>query len=153
MKVKLSEITVLDQEINGVKTEHIFYPGLLGQKISFPLKFRLSTILSTQVEKAMKMILEERKRIAIANGAKEIQNGFEFEKTEGATSNHESSIKDIQGYKNFQNQYFEFLDDDNNSIEIDAGFKLSAFKNENDKVLHLEGHYKIIYKFIIDDLE
>lgn len=65
MKIKLKELVLLRQELNGLSdrtTGQVFYKGLLLQEIHFKAKYQLSK-LSKEIEKEVEELTESEKQL------------------------------------------------------------------------------------------
>jgi len=65
MKLKLKDLVLLRQELNGLSdrtTGQVFYKGLLLQEIHFKAKYHLSK-LSKEVEKEIEQLTESEKEL------------------------------------------------------------------------------------------
>jgi 5'-deoxynucleotidase YfbR-like HD superfamily hydrolase len=65
MKIKLKDLVLLRQEINGLSdrtTGQVFYKGLLVQDIHFKAKYHLSK-LSKEIEKEIEQLTESEKEL------------------------------------------------------------------------------------------
>lgn len=65
MKIKLKDIVLLKQELNGLSdrtTGQVFYKGLLSQELHFKAKYHLSK-LSKEVEKEFEHLAETEKEL------------------------------------------------------------------------------------------
>ena len=63
MKIKLQDVSILRQELNGVQepsTGKVLYKGLLTQEIHFKAKYHL-TKLSKEIEKESELLFESEK--------------------------------------------------------------------------------------------
>jgi len=111
MKITLFECFLFEQEINL----------LFKMSLPFPLKFRLETKFVPPLTTAGRLIQEKLKSLAVANGAKDTGNGWEFEK--GA----EGELLNQAGYEEFLKQNDEFLKAEENSIEIEHTIREELF--------------------------
>ena len=127
----------LQNELYG--SEH--FKGVLLLDIPFPLKFRMETKLIPELQKAVKLIEEKKKELALANGAEEAKESWQF-----ALDDNKNPINK-EGFANFGKQVSDFLLSEENAVEIDVTFKLSLFSKLEDS-----SHFPVLCKFIEDDL-
>lgn len=114
--------------------------AIVNTPIPFPLKFRLETKLVPQLKKALVVIDNEIKALALECGAvndEKVSWKFPVDSAD--------VLIDQKSFEDFQKKANKFLIDEENAFEIDFDVKLVLFSD-----LHGPAHYPQLCKFIVE---
>lgn len=125
MKIKLKDLVLLRQELNGLSdraTGQVFYKGLLLQEIHFKAKYQLSK-LSKEIEKEIEELTESEKELFKKHfGETEPEQTKEFFESEAFVNYSTERAELFDTEIDFKDFYFNVDDFDFKSSESYPSF-------------------------------
>lgn len=156
MKLQLSKVDQLYHELFGIIQGNVrLTQGLLYQKISFPLKFKVQSKIGKQCQELVEMIEQEKRTLAISFGAVQEGKSWKF----ATIDRIENTVKitdwvEPDKVKEFNSTYLSWLENEDNAVEVsEVKINLSEFVDENGKKLFFQENYTVFMdNFVTDDL-